>query len=74
MAKLRFKWEVDDGYVGRDRPQTTSVDVSEINDCETLEEAVALVEDAIQSDFEQKISACYDQQQIEDAVAAVFKK
>ena len=49
-------WEVDDGYVGKSRPQHTEVPDNELAECETDEEREDLINDYIQSDFEQRIS------------------
>ena len=49
-------WEVDDGYVGKSRPQHTEVPDDELAECETDEEREDLINDYIQSDFEQRIS------------------
>lgn len=54
--KIEVTWEVADGYAGRTRPQTTKIDHSEIVDCDSEDEVKWLIEEAIQSDFEQKIS------------------
>lgn len=53
---MRVTWEVDDGYAGGSRPQHTEVDEGDIESCDTLEEAMKLVDDCIQDAFEQNIS------------------
>lgn len=52
---MKIKWQVEDGYVGKSRPQKTEIDDSELADCETWSEAEKLISDAIQEDFSQKI-------------------
>jgi len=56
---MEIRWEVDDGYVGKDRPQYTEIDDDEICGCETVEDAMKYVEDYVQEDFEMKISWCF---------------
>jgi hypothetical protein len=67
-GKLEVRWEVADGYAGRTRPQTTRIDHSEIMDCDTEEEVRRLIEDSIQNDFEQKISADYGESAYTDVL------
>jgi len=62
MEKIVVKWEVEDGYVGRSRPQRTVIDVenhlmdeSEWNELSD-EEKRKIIEEAVQEDFDQKIS------------------
>jgi hypothetical protein len=55
--KIIVKWEVEDGYVGKSRPQSTIVDTDHhfwdsLND----EEKRQLIEECVQEDYEQKIS------------------
>ena len=54
MAKITY--EIVDGYVGGRRPQTVEVDDGELGECETADERRELIEDAVQADFENKIS------------------
>ena len=54
-------WEVEDGYVGKSRPQTTEVKPYDDMDYEeweemTNEEREAYLDDAVQTDFEYRIS------------------
>ena len=51
--KLEVFWEVSDGYVGNSRPQSTFVPYDDIQACGELSEAMQLIDDAIQDDFEQ---------------------
>ncbi len=52
---MKVYWEVDDGYVGN-RPHFTIIPDDEILDCETEEEAMQLISDSVQEDYEQKIT------------------
>ena len=49
-------WEVEDGYIGKSRPQHTVIDDDELAERETEEEKEQLIEECIQDDFNQKIS------------------
>lgn len=51
-------WEVEDGYAGKARPQTTTIDDSELEGL-TKEEAKVLIEEYVQLDLEQTISWAY---------------
>jgi hypothetical protein len=53
---MKYRWTVDDGYVGKSRPQTTSVPDKELAECTSDEEREQLIEGYIQQDFEQRIS------------------
>ena len=51
-------WEVEDGYVGKSRPQSTTIPDDELDALETDAERDALIEEYIQQDFDQKIAWC----------------
>jgi len=53
---MKITWEVDDGYIGGKRPQSTEVDDDDLRDCETFEEARELINDVIQEAFENEIT------------------
>ena len=53
---MRVTWEVEDGYVGKSRPQFTDINDEELAECETEEEKQQLINDIVQSDFENSIS------------------
>jgi len=53
---MRVTWEVEDGYVGKSRPQYTEVPDDELFECETEEEFQQLIDEHVQHDFEQDIS------------------
>jgi len=53
---MKIDWYVDDGYVGKSRPQKTEVDESDIENCDNIEEAMQIIDDSIQEDYDQKIS------------------
>ncbi len=56
MAKIKIKWQVDDGYAGPKRPQHTTLDSDELADCETWDEAAKYINDSIQDHFEQVVT------------------
>ena len=49
-------WEVEDGYMGKSRPQETEIDDDELAEYETEEEKEEFIRNEIQNDFEQTIS------------------
>ena len=51
-------WEVEDGYCGKSRPQTTKIDDDELAEYETEEEKEEFIQNEIQNDFEQTIYWC----------------
>lgn len=53
---MKVTWEVEDGYVGKDRPQETTVPDDELAECETEEQKQALIEQYVQDAFEVEIT------------------
>lgn len=49
-------WEVEDGYIGKSRPQHTAIDDDELAEYETEEEKERFIEECVEEDFRQKIS------------------
>lgn len=58
--KMKVKWEVEDGYVGKSCPHFTDVPDDELEECETEEEKGDLIDSYIKEDFEQKITYHWD--------------
>ena len=56
---MRIRWEVEDGYVGKDRPHYTDIPDSEIEDLEG-EELENYIEEWVREEFEQNISYYWD--------------
>ena len=52
---MRIIWEVEDGYMGKSRPQETEIDDEELEGL-NKEEIKNYIHDRIQEDFEQTIS------------------
>lgn len=51
--KVKVTWQVDDHYAGGSRPQHTYIDVDEFDGCETKEEFMEVVSNAVQDDYDQ---------------------
>ena len=68
MNKHTFTWKVSDGYIGHG-PHKTSIDLDEIKECDSNEEAAQLVEEAIEESFREKVSWSTD----EEILATVSK-
>ncbi len=63
--KIKIRWEVEDGYVGKSRPQKTVFNTNDYmndEDWEDLDqsEKEQMIEDAVQKDFCQKITFCIE--------------
>ena len=71
---IEVRWEVDDGYAGKTRPQHTRISIADIMDCSSDDEVRTLIDDAIKEDFEQKISAYYGNSVYEDALSLFEEK
>ena len=56
---MKVSWEVEDGYVGKSRTHETKIPNDEIADCDSIEEAIDLITEFIQNDFEQSITWCF---------------
>lgn len=54
---IEVRWEVEDGYAGKTRPQYTKIRIADIMDCWSEDEVKSLIDDCIQADFEHRISA-----------------
>lgn len=52
---MKIKWEVSDNYIGKSRPQYLNIDEDKFEDCETFDEAMDLLFDAVKEDFFEKI-------------------
>lgn len=53
---MKITWEVEDGYIGKSRPQQTEIPDDELDECETQELKEELIREYIQEDFQQNIS------------------
>lgn len=62
---LSIGWEVDDGYCGKSRPQTTQIDEQDLEGM-TKEEARRYIEERVQNDFNEKIQWFFTDYGLED--------
>ena len=58
---MKVIWEVEDGYVGKSRPQETIIPDEDFLDwdgepCENEEERQQIINQAVQNDFDQNIT------------------
>ena len=54
---MEVNWEIDDGYAGKTRQQTTKIDDEELKEnCDSVNEALEYIDRGIDEDFEQNIS------------------
>lgn len=68
---LRIRWQVEDGYVSGDRPQSTVVHLKDLmDDCQTEDDVREAVNEYVQEDFEQKVSPGIAPNSIEAAITA----
>ncbi len=54
---MKVMWEVEDGYAGGSRPQSVEVPDDEIAECCDLKDAEKLIQDYVQEEFENTVSA-----------------
>ena len=50
---MKVTWEVNDFYCGKSRPQYTTIDKDDFYGCETYDDYMEVVEEAVQNDYEQ---------------------
>lgn len=62
-------WEVEDGYVGKSRPQHAEIDLDEFEEDMNDEDIEGMIWDMVQRDFDQKIT--YYVSNISEVVSAV---
>ncbi|MCP4113820.1 MAG: hypothetical protein GY737_00165 [Desulfobacteraceae bacterium] len=56
MSKIEVRWEVEDGYVGKSRPQSCEIDSEDISLDGDKEDMMDQVYDEVNDDFANKIS------------------
>ena len=56
---MDITWEVEDGYIGGSRPQSTRIPDSDFEYFETEAEAIAYIDECVQDDFDNKITWHY---------------
>lgn len=70
---MKITWEADDGYAGGAAPQSLKIPDSDILDCETVDEAMEMIEQAINDDFANKVSWTCDLPKVRVEVAALLR-
>lgn len=55
---MEIRWQVEDGYVGAAK-HSFDINDDDFLDCDTVEEALKMVEDYAQQEFENKVSWCF---------------
>lgn len=70
-GRLEITYQAADGYVGG-RPLHCHINHWEIQEFDSVDEAVQFVEDMIQEDFLQKVSAGYDLDEIRKQVEVIM--
>lgn len=55
---MKVRWQVEDGYMGKSRPQYTKIDDDDWLDCESDDERDLLIEEYIQQDFDERMTWC----------------
>lgn len=68
---MRIKWEVNDGYMGGSRPQHLELDDQDILECQDVEEAMQLVDGAIDEALLQ-MGGAYDGDDVRARVAELL--
>ena len=67
---LTVNWEVDDGYAGGRRPQTTRIPVEDFEKGMTRDEIQDIIQGYVQEDFEQNVGPAFSDldKSIDDAL------
>lgn len=55
-GEIELSWQVEDGYAGGARPQTTYFDAAEFEGCESREEVQNLLEELMHEELMNKVS------------------
>jgi hypothetical protein len=73
---IEITYQVEDGYVGKSRPQGYQLDISGLEFCDSINEAMQYVDEATQEDFENRISWTYSNYDeiVEDVTAYLNSK
>lgn len=62
---MKVYWEVEDGFIGKSRPQSTEIPDEEISACPNLEAAMYLINEYIQADFENNVTFGFERDVVE---------
>lgn len=61
---MRITYKIEDGYI-HNQAYTVYVDDDELEECETIEEKIELIDQYIDNDFSTRINWYWDHSQIE---------
>lgn len=64
---MKVTYNVYDGYAGGSRPHTVEVDDSDLSACETEQDQIDLIDEAIEEDYRQKCYPYWDRLQLKNA-------
>jgi hypothetical protein len=56
MSKVTVNWEVEDGYMGKSRPQSFDMDLEDFEGCEDHDDYEKALDVAVQEEFNNNIS------------------
>lgn len=74
MGKFKTQYQIDDGYVGGDRPQHIIINEWDVIDVETEEQAESLIEEIIQQHFLERITPYMKEREREAALAWIMSQ
>ena len=57
---MKIRWEIGDGYVGKSRPQYTTIPDSEFEHADTKEEIHEIIQTWVDHDFHENITYDWD--------------
>lgn len=58
-------WEIEDGYMGKSRPHKVKIDDDELKACSTIEQQEKLIDETVQSEFENTIYPYWNRTQLD---------
>jgi hypothetical protein len=61
---MEIRYEVEDGYAGGHRWKYVEVYDEDLEQCETMEEKIKLIDEAVEEHFSQNIYPVWDRSQI----------
>ncbi len=61
---MQIKYEVEDGYAGGSRYKYVEVDDEDLEQCESLEEKIKLVDEIVEQDFSQNVYPVWNKEQL----------
>lgn len=70
---MKITWEVEEGYAGGHRPHFSSINDRDIKSCDTIEDAMLLIDEILAEDFSNRISFIYDIEKVREEVIELRK-